>query len=351
MILGINGYIGNALRKHLEGKFEVCGMDNNTRVILVGLIGGQSLTPMDHGDYTPFDVTDYQALTQYIEQENPDVIVHLAEQPSAPYSMKGQEESAFTQNNNIIGSLNVLWAIKEINPKIHLIKLGTAGEYPDWLYPPEIQIPEDARVTVQNKGVDWKIPTPRYGGSFYHMSKLHDSNNCDYANRIWGLDITDINQAPVYGHIEGNRFDYDEHFGTVVNRFVVQGLIGHPLTVYGEGNQTRGYIHLQNAVEAIELVIRNHPKGYQTIHQLTETKTVNEIAKLVQKHTGCEINNIENPRAENGSNEFDFEMKKLKEWGLKPILMEDSIEELINQIKPHIGNVIKEVINPKTKWK
>lgn len=351
MILGINGYIGNALRKHMEGKFEVVGCDNNTRSLLVGLIGGKSLTPMDLGDYTVLDVTDYLSLSNYIEQENPDVIIHLAEQPSAPYSMKGPEESSFTQHNNIIGSLNVLWAIKEINPKIHLIKIGTAGEYPDWLYPPYIKIPEESRTVVQKDGKDWVIPTPRYGGSFYHMSKLHDSFNCDYANRIWGLDITDLNQAPLYGHVEGNRFDYDEHFGTVVNRFVVQALIGHPLTVYGEGNQTRGYIHLKNAMEAIELVIKNRPKGYQTIHQLTETKTVNEIAELVKKHTGCKIKKIENPRAENGRNEFDFEMKKLKEWGLETIKMEDSIEELIKQIKPHIGNVIKEVINPKTKWK
>jgi UDP-sulfoquinovose synthase len=346
LILGSGGYIGVPLKKHLEKNHQVWGIDNGLREELAP----ESLTPVEK-DYDELDVCNYVALKEYINKVKPDAIVHLAEQPSAPYSMKSPKAAAFSQQNNIIGSLNVLWAIKEVDPGIHLIKLGTAGEYPDWLYPAEIQIPEGSRITVQRKGKDWVIPTPRYAGSFYHMSKLHDSNNCDYANRIWGLKITDINQAPVYGHIKGTRFDYDEEFGTVVNRFVAQALHGYPLTIYGEGGQTRGYIHIQNAMEAIEIVLKNPPKGFRIIHQLTETKSINDIAKLVQKETGCSVNHIENPRAENSENNFDFEMKFLKNKGLKPIYMQDSIGDFINKIKPYKDKIKQEYFNPKIKWK
>jgi len=348
LILGSNGYLGNVLMNHLEKKgYEVCGCDNDFREYKI-----ESLTPIKRHSKSFFcDVRDYTNLKRLIDKFCPNTIVHLAEIPSAPYSMKNQEQSIETQEVNILGSLNVLWAIKEIDPTIHLVKLGTAGEYPDWLYPKEIQIPEDARITVKRKGKDWIIPTPRYAGSFYHMSKLHDSFNCDYANRIWGIDITDINQAPVYGYVEGTRFDYDEEFGTVINRFVTQALVNHPLTVYGKGGQTRSYIHIQNSMEAIELVIKNRPKGYKTIHQLTETKTINEIAELIKKHTGCKIKNIPNPRNEKDYNEFDFEMKQLKEWGLKPIFMENKIQELIDQIKPYKNKIKKSLIMPKIKWK
>jgi len=351
LILGSNGYIGNSLMKRLD--CDVFGVDNDARQRLVKEVGSDSLTPIIIEECEFLDIRDYEKLKLHIEKIEPDVIIHLAEQPSAPYSMKGQEEAVYTQENNLVGTMNVLWAIKEVDPNIHLIKLGTAGQYPDFLYPPEIQIPEDARIVVQKNGVDWEIPTPRYGGSFYHITKLQDSYLCDYANRIWGIDITDINQAPVYGHIDGVRFDVDYYFGTVVNRFIAQALSGMPLTVYGAGGQTRGYIHIDNAIEAISLVIQNRPKGYQTIHQLTETKSINEIAELVQKETGCEIQHIENPRVENDYNEFDFEMRLLKKWGLKPKYMQDSIGDMIEKIKPYVGNIEKKAIMPKdcAKWK
>jgi UDP-sulfoquinovose synthase len=348
LILGSNGYLGNALIHYLDKKHEVYGCDNGLR----DRLAPESLTPVKpHPQTKNIDICNYGKLRDYILEIRPEAIVHLAEIPSAPFSMKSPKDSAFTQQNNIVGSLNVLWAIKEVDPTIHLVKLGTAGEYPDWLYPPNIQVPEGARIYVGRDGAKWKIPTPRYGGSFYHMSKLHDSNNCDYANRIWGLKITDINQAPVYGHVDGTRFDYDEEFGTVVNRFVAQALAGYPLTVYGEGRQTRGYIHIKNSLEAIELVLKNPPEDFRIIHQLTETKSINDIAELVQKHTGCQIDHIENPRAENPSNEFDFEMQWLSDNGLKPIYMKQAIAQFINEIRPYQKKINKRLFEPKIKWK
>lgn len=352
-ITGSNGYIGNPLMKFLEKKgYEVAGIDNSFREDTV-----KSLTPIKkHEKSWQGDVLEYSLLKAQITDIKPDVIIHLAEIPSAPFSMRNQDTAYLTQKNNILGTLNVLWAIKEIDPKIHLIKLGTAGEYPDWLYPKEIEIPESPRMRIEGQREgwdieDWEIPVPRYGGSWYHMSKLHDSNNCDYASRIWELDITDINQAPVYGYIKGTRFDYDSEWGTVVNRFVAQSLKNYPLTVYGTGEQQRGYIHLKNALKAIELVIQNRPKGYDIVHQLTETKTINEIASMVDKHRGCGVKHIDNPRAEAPQNEFNFEMKKLKDWGLKPITMKESLGELIEQIAPYRRDIDKKFFLPKAKWK
>lgn len=356
LVLGSNGYIGNALMWALNSKYKVMGVDSDIREYLVEREGGKSLTPIKKHPDTKFcDIGDYEEINHIIQDFKPDAIVHLAEQPSAPYSMKGPLECTNTQTNNIKGTLNILWAIKN-NPDIHLIKLGTAGEYPDWLYPEDVTIPESSRMKVLNmddEGHMWEIPTPRYGGSWYHFSKLHDSNNIDYACRIWGIRATDINQSPVWGHKINTRFDYDECFGTVVNRFIVQAVCGMPLTVYGEGEQQRGFIHLKSALKAIKIVIENPPqKGeFRVIHQLTETKTIKEVAKLVQGVTGCKINYIENPRAEMKRNRFKFECKFLKKHGLKPIVMtEGTIEEMVSVVEGYRDHIIKDVINPKIKW-
>ena len=352
IILGSNGYIGNALMTYLEKQgMEVAGCDNNWRNQLVKEIGGNSLIPVKRRPKTrKIDVCHYKELRDFIAEIKPTAIVHLAEQPSAPYSHIGPRQAYNTQFNNVCGSLNVLWAIKEVDPTIHLIKLGTAGEYPDWLYK-NIQIPEGARIKVQYQEKDWEIPTPRYFGSFYHASKFFGSYNIDYACKIWGLNATDINQAPVYGHRYGTRFDYDYWFGTVVNRFAVQAVAGYPLTVYGVGGQTRGFIHIDNSMDAIKLVIQNPPKGFRVIHQLTEVQTIMNIAKMFQELTNCKIKCIENPRAEMPNNTFDFEMRALKEMGLIPIYMKDSLERLIWTVQKYKHKINKSVIMGDTKWK
>lgn len=340
LILGSDGYIGNALIHSLD--CEVMGLDNGFRER-----AANSLTPIKkHPNSKHADITTYWSLKRFIKDFKPDVIFHLAEQPSAPYSMESPEKCEFTMHNNIIGTMNVLWAIKEVNPDIHLIKIGTAGEYPDWLYQ-GIEIPEKARIDVNYQGKDWTIPTPRYFGSWYHGTKFADSYFIDYACKVWGLKATDINQAPVYGYFKGSRFDYDEQFGTVANRFAVQKVAGIPLTVYGTGEQERGFIHIKNSIEALKLVMENPPeKGeYRIIHQLTETHKIKDIAKMFD----CEIQFVENPRAEMASNEFKFECKWLKEKGLKPIRLEDSISELVESLRSF--EIDEDKIMPKTKWK
>ena len=352
MILGMEGYIGRALNPFLnERGYYVSGVDNGLRQKNVLLVGSDSLFELPAIDCHHLDICDYDALHQRISDYEPDTIVHLAEQPSAPFSFLNPYQSTYTQYNNVVGTLNILWAIKDINPDIHLIKLGTAGLYPDWLYK-DVIIPESSRITVKYQNKDWTIPAPRYAGSWYHMSKLHDSNNIDYACRIWGLRATDINQGIVYGHRYNTRFDYDQYFGTVLNRFVVQAFFKIPLTVHGTGNQQRGFIHLQNSLEAIELIAKNPPsKGeYRIVHQLTDVHTINELATLVTKVWAGSINHIPNPRAELPENKFTFEAKFLKDLGLKPVDMESELRSLFAKIKEKSHDIKRDAVHPTTKW-
>lgn len=356
LILGNRGFIGKALHHFLVEKgYEVAGVDNLSRIKFVQEVGSESLVPPEPSMENPslcLDITDYQALYEIIKDFQPEAIVHLAEQPSAPFSMIDAKHCAETQSNNIVGSLNLLWAVHEINPNIHIIKLGTAGEYPDWLWGGRF-IPEGHRMTVQYRGEDWEIPVPRYAGSWYHFSKLHDSINLDYACRIWGLKATDVNQGVIYGHRYNTRFDYDESFGTLVHRFVVQAVKGLPLTVYGEGGQTRGFINLQNAIEAIELFIKNPPvdEGLRVAHQLTNTYSVMDIANKVQELTDCEIEKIPNPRAELPRNTFDFEARILKDLGLQTITLEEELPNLIELAQKYKDEIREEVIRPKINWR
>ena len=354
LILGANGYIGVALYEYLnECGFTVLGLDNEMRERNVINGGSNSLTRNSKLSDFKLDISeDFRGLKEVIESFRPETIVNLAQQPSAPFSMIDSEHAVETQRNNICGGLNVLWAVREANPNIHIIQLGTAGEYPDWLYS-GIEVPEGSRIEVEYNKKKWTIPTPRYAGSWYHFSKLHSSYNSDYACRIWGLRVTDINQGIVYGHIGNTRLDYDEYFGTVINRFVAQAVVGMPLTIYGTGGQTRSFIHLKNSIEAIELLINNPANvgEYRIIQQLTDTKRVSEIADIVKSITNCEVENIENPRAEMEKNEFKFEADKLKTLGLKPVNMESEIRNLVNIVSKYKDNINKSVIAPKTKWK
>lgn len=356
LITGIEGYIGRALCHFLNSKhtYFVSGIDNGLRQKNVSLIGGTSLMELSPIDcHHHFDICDYDALKERIVDFEPTTIIHLAEQPSAPFSFISPYQSTYTQYNNVVGTLNVLWAIKETNPNIHLIKLGTAGMYVDWLYK-DVTIPESPRITVNYQNKDWEIPTPRYAGSWYHMSKFFDSYNIDYACRIWGLRATDINQGIVYGHMYGTRFDYDQYFGTVINRFMAQALAKTPLTVYGTGHQMRGFINLKNSLEAIELIANNPPvEGeYRIVHQLTQTCTINDLATMIAQITGIGINHISNPRAELPENKFVFEAKYLKDLGLQAVPLREGLEELWHIVKlDSRGKVYTNVIQPTTQWR
>ena len=228
-------------------------------------------------------------LDAVIAETLPEAIVHYGEQPSAPYSMKSREAAVETQYTNVIGTLNLLFAIRDRVPDCHLVKLGTMGEYGT----PDIDI-EEGFIEIEHNGRKDTLPFPKLPGSLYHLSKVHDSHNIHFACRIWGLRSTDLNQGVVYG-IETDesvaderlvtRFDYDEYFGTVLNRFCVQAVIGHPLTVYGEGGQTRGFLNIRDTLQCVELAVDNPAElgEFRVFNQFTEQFSVAELAELVKR--------------------------------------------------------------------
>ena len=264
LITGIDGYIGWALAlKQLNLGNDVCGIDNFSRRNHVQEMDSWSAIPilsmdermqnlkMKYGDKIKFfegDLLDASFTNEIIKNFQPDAIVHLAEQPSAPYSMIDQVHTVYTQQNNVIGTLNLLFAIKNFAPKAHLVKLGTMGEYG---YEAGLEITEGF-FDIEFRGKNATIPYPRQAGSWYHWSKVHDSNNIMFACKLWGISSTDVMQGIVYGtstteiteEKDYTRFDFDEAFGTAINRFCSQAVIGHPLTIYGEGGQTRGFLAL-----------------------------------------------------------------------------------------------------------
>ena len=238
---------------------------------------------------TEGDLTDPDVAHDVIGGFAPDAIVHYGEMPSAPYSMKDRDHAVFTQTNNVVGTLNVLWAMRDLAPECHLVKLGTMGEYGT----PDIDIEEGFLEIVHNGRSDY-LPFPKVPGSMYHLSKVHDSHNIHFACRVWGLRATDLNQGVVYGiqtdetRVDdrlATRFDYDDVFGTALNRFCVQAVIGHPLTVYGTGGQTRGYLNIVDTLRCIELAVLHpaDPGEFRVFNQFTESFSVMELAELVQK--------------------------------------------------------------------
>jgi nucleoside-diphosphate-sugar epimerase len=374
LILGVDGYIGRALSIYLKSKgYEVEGVDDFSRRAFVEKIGSASLFPLPDASEIQFTSVDvFSEIDHVIKYYKPDVIVHLAEQPSAPYSMIDAQACVDTQIRNLSSTLNVLWSMREHCPNTHLIKLGTMGEYGDWIYE-RIDIPESSRMELLHvDDNDWTsgipdnwisvdIPTPKWAGSFYHWSKVFDSYNIEFACKLWDLRATDINQGPVYGtrtrDMKGNpetRFDYDSYFGTVVNRFVVQSVLGIPLTVYGKGGQTRGYINLNDSVKAIELIIQNPPKNGElnVVNQLTEVLSVHDIAIIVGTLTGCEVGVVTNPRVEREFHVYNPIHTKLKKMGLvRPRKMVDVIPEMVRDVEKYKENIIEDVILPKTNWR
>ena len=233
---------------------------------------------------TEGDLVDWDLTVDLFRTFRPESIVHYGEMPSAPYSMRDRDHAVFTQQNNVVNTLNVLWAMREFAPDSHLVKLGTMGEYGT----PNIDI-EEGYLDIEHNGRKETILYPKLPGSLYHLSKVHDSNNIHFACRMWGTRATDLNQGVVYG-IEteetklderlATRFDYDDVFGTALNRFCVQAIIGHPLTVYGKGGQTRGYLNIVDTLQCVELAVLNPAdRGeFRVFNQFTEQFSVMELA-------------------------------------------------------------------------
>ena len=309
------------------------------------------------------DLTDYEFVRSLFQSFEPDAIVHYAELRSAPYSMIDREHAIDTQVNNLVGTLNLLYAIKEICPDCHLIKLGTMGEYGT----PNIDI-EEGYIRIRHKGREDVLPYPKQAGSFYHLSKVHDSHNIHFACRTWGIRATDLNQGVVYGVNTSqtsrdlglvNRFDYDEVYGTALNRFIVQAAIGHDITVYGKGGQTRGFIDIEDTIRCIELAAL-HPADrgeFRVFNQFTEQFSVLQLAQRVQKVAqdmglAAEIKHLENPRVEKEQHYYNAAHTKLMELGLQPHLLTDQrIAEILTLALQHRDRILQDVILPKVSWR
>jgi UDP-sulfoquinovose synthase len=378
-VLGGDGYCGWATALYLSAKgHSVSIVDNFARRQWDHEVGAQTLTPirplserlkvwkeLTGNSIQTFvgDVTDYDFLSTTIKEVEPEALIHFAEQRAAPYSMIDRKHAVFTQVNNVVGTLNVLFAIREFVPDCHLIKLGTMGEYGT----PNIDI-EEGYIKIEHNGRSDVLPFPKQPGSFYHLSKVHDSHNMMFACKIWELRATDLNQGIVYGTITDevaldealiNRFDYDEIFGTVLNRFCTQAAIGYPLTVYGKGGQTRGFLDIRDTVRCIEIACQNPAaRGECRVYnQFTEQFSVLEIARMVQaaaKKLGMpvELNHLPDPRVEAEEHYFNAKHSKLIDLGLKPHFLSNSLlDSLMNVALKYRDRLDKSLILPRVKWR
>jgi UDP-sulfoquinovose synthase len=379
LVLGGDGYLGwpTSLRFSLRGD-EVAVVDNFFRRRAHLERGTDSLTPirslhervaawssLTGKDIEVFvgDLEDGEFVDRTFAEFQPDVVVHYGEQPSAPYSMIDRAHAVFTQVNNVVGTLNVLFALRDRAPDCHLIKLGTMGEYGT----PNIDI-EEGFIEINHNGRSDVLPFPKQAGSYYHLSKVHDSHNIMFACRTWGLLATDLNQGIVYG-IETaetsrdetlvTRFDYDDAFGTVLNRFCVQAVIGQPLTVYGKGGQIRSFLNINDTLQCVELAAANPPTPgeYRVFNQFTELFSVNELATVVA-HAATEvglpvdIEPIEDPRVEKEEHYYNARCTHLLELGLQPrLLSEELVESMLKSIEHYRDRVVADKILPQIRWR
>ena len=379
VVLGGDGYCGWATALYLSSKgHQVSIADNFVRRQWDHELGVQTLTPIRPlaerlGVWHELtgktielfvgDVTDYDFLSSTIQACEPEAVIHFAEQRAAPYSMIDRKHAVFTQVNNVVGTMNVLFAIRELRPDCHLIKLGTMGEYGT----PNIDI-EEGYITIEHNGRKDTLPFPKQPGSFYHLSKVHDSANIMFACKIWGLRATDLNQGIVYGTVTDqtamhealiNRFDYDEVFGTVLNRFCVQAAVGYPLTVYGKGGQTRGLLDIRDTVRCIELACLTpaNPGECRVFNQFTEQFSVMEIARQVKaagKKLGIqvEIDHLTAPRVEAEEHYYNARHSKLIDLGLQPHLLSESLlDSLMNIAVEYRDRIDESLFAPQVNWR
>jgi UDP-sulfoquinovose synthase len=379
IVLGGDGYCGWATALYLSAKGHSVGIiDNFVRRQWDHELSAQTLTPIQPLserlrswcrltgrtiDFFVGDVTDYDFLLSALKSFEPETIVHFAEQRSAPYSMIDRKHAVFTQVNNVVGTLNVLFAMREALPDCHLVKLGTMGEYGT----PNIDI-EEGYITIEHNGRKDVMPFPKQPGSFYHLSKVHDSHNMMFTCKIWGLRATDLNQGVVYGTMTDevaldesliNRFDYDDVFGTVLNRFCVQAAIGQPLTVYGKGGQTRGFLDIRDTVRCVELACLNPAaRGECRVYnQFTEHFSVLDLAHKVQiagKQLGLnvEIDHIPDPRVEAEQHYYNAKHSKLVDLGLEPhTLSESLLDSMVNIAVRYRDRVDPALMLPQVNWR
>jgi UDP-sulfoquinovose synthase len=379
LVIGGDGYCGWATALYLSNRgHEVAILDSLVRRHWDAQLQVDTLTPIapiqqrlarwkaltgKTIDLFVGDICDYSFLIKSLRQFQPDAIVHFGEQRSAPFSMIDREHAVLTQSNNVIGNLNILYAIKEEMPDCHLVKLGTMGEYGT----PNIDI-EEGFITIEHNGRKDTLPYPKQPGSFYHLSKVHDSHNIQFACKVWGLRATDLNQGIVYGVLTEetgmddlliNRLDYDGVFGTALNRFCIQAAIGHPLTVYGTGGQTRGLLDIRDTVRCVEIAVNApaSPGEFRVFNQFTELFSIADLASKVKEAGSAiglkvEVNHIANPRVELEQHYFNAKNTKLIDLGLQPHYLSDSLlDSLLNFATKYKDRVDLNEIMPKVKWK
>jgi UDP-sulfoquinovose synthase len=379
LVIGGDGYCGWATALYLSEKgHEVGILDSLVRRHWDGQLQIETLTPIAPiqrrldcwqqltGRHLPLwigDITDYDFLTATLQEFQPQAIVHFGEQRSAPFSMIDRDHAVLTQTNNVVGTLNLLYAIHELLPDCHLVKLGTMGEYGT----PNIDI-EEGYITIEHNGRKDTLPYPKQPGSFYHLSKVHDTHNIHFACKVWGIRATDLNQGVVYGVLTEetgrdelliNRLDYDGIYGTALNRFCIQAAIGHPLTVYGNGSQTRAFLDIRDTVRCVELAIANpaNQGEFRVFNQFTEQFSVLGLAQKVQQaaHTlglKVEIDHIPNPRVEKEDHYFNAKNTNLLDLGLQPHFLSDSLlDSLLNFAVKYQHRVDRRQIMPKVSWK
>ena len=379
LVIGGDGYCGWATALHLSNRgYEVAILDNLARRHWDDKLGVATLTPIapiqkrinrwyeltgKKIELFIGDITDYDFLIKAFRQFEPESVVHFGEQRSAPYSMIDREHSVFTQVNNVVGTLNILYAIRNEFPDSHLVKLGTMGEYGT----PNIDI-EEGYIEIEHNGRKDVLPYPKQPGSFYHLSKVHDSHNIHFACKIWGIRATDLNQGVVYGVLTEetgmdemliNRLDYDGVFGTALNRFCIQAATGHPLTVYGKGGQTRAFLDIRDTVRCMELAIANPANSgeFRVFNQFTELFSINDLANMVQQAgttlgLKVEVNHIDNPRVELEEHYFNAKNTNLLDLGLQPHYLSDSLlDSLLNFATKYKRRVDAQQILPKVSWR
>ena len=376
MVLGGDGYLGWPTALYLSSRgHQVSVLDSSVRRQYDEELGSGSLVPIEslrtrvkawqrvsgerlrvfHGDLCDADFT-YDAVRTF----RPDAVVHFAEQRAAPYSMIDRKHAVYTQTNNVVGTLNLMYAVGEADRDIHIVKLGTMGEYGQ----PNIDI-EEGWLEIEHKGRKDRVLYPKKPGSFYHLSKVHDSHNLEFGCRIWGLRVTDLNQGVVYGQETeqtvldpqlATRLDYDAVFGTVLNRFAIQAVLGQPLTVYGGGSQTRAFLDIRDTVECIRLACENPADAgeFRVFNQATEQFSLDELAKLVANSYpgGADVEHIDNPRVELENHYYNFTHTALESLGLRPHLLGDTLlEQMYGVIERNKHRVDLDLLEPQVRWR
>lgn len=378
MILGGDGYLGWPTAMDLAAKgHTVCVVDNYLRRQMAKETDSEALieTPnlniraqlfenlTGHKiEVQVFDCTEYSRLSASIREFQPESIVHYAEQPSAPYSMRGFDEASKTFHNNLGVTFNVIWAVKEHVPECHIVKLGTMGEYGT----PNIDI-EEGWLDVEHNGRKHKFLYPRQAGSLYHTTKVLDTDLLWFYVRTYGIRVTDLMQGPVYGLSTAEsdldekllpNFHYDDIFGTVVNRFLVQAVAGVPLTVYGKGGQTRGYLNLKDTLQCVALAVEiPADRGELRIfNQFTEQFSVNELADRVSRvgnrmGLNVAVKSIANPRKELEDHYYNAKHSGLLDLGLKPNYLTDEVlASMLELVIKHKNKIVQDRILPRVRW-